>query len=168
MALLTGCGFSDAEYVSYEAPEAETSTASGNSSPTGGSTEPATSTTTGGTTTTTGGTTTTTDPEDPGTDPDPTVDECPALAITAYADNVKTAVDNTCANNGCHANAVPGLVMSGGNDSGNRSALMAWGSAAAIGAYIGPAGSHGGGDLSGVLPTSNLEAWMNAEATCAN
>ncbi|MDD9952542.1 MAG: hypothetical protein OXT67_13360 [Zetaproteobacteria bacterium] len=92
-----------------------------------------------------------------------------ASALTAYTDNVKSAVDSSCSNSSCHgaATTIGGTNLTAEDDNTNRSTLLN---------YTGTTGTtlfekissptHGGGDQSSNLSESAINTWVSAETNC--
>ncbi len=102
---------------------------------------------------------------------DETSEECQA-ALTAYTDNLAGPVDSGCAISGCHTTTpIAGEVLSQGNDSANRAALLAYdntadGSKLYNKIALLEGNSHSGGDKSASLTDTAIRAWKEAEASC--
>ena len=91
-------------------------------------------------------------------------------AQAAFDAQIQPAVKSTCAKAGCHlTQTIAGAILSVDNAVTNRTQLKAYASGSADTLFNKISlkdGTHGGGDVSTILPKANISAWIDKESAC--
>jgi hypothetical protein len=92
-------------------------------------------------------------------------------ALTAFTQDVQPAIQSTCAQSSCHlSNPIEGGFLSATDPQNNLTLLLAYTGSTSdkLFAHISLADGQGhpGGDVSGVLPKANIDAWLAKQNLC--